>query len=100
MFRRPPAATRTDSLFPYTTLFRSFLAYLDLDGARLARRVGLLYFGRLLARDRDLLAIFGGAVRAAQRFEQLCLVAFGDGIVRSEERRVGKECVRTCRSRW
>src|SRR3546814_11928130 len=23
-----------------------------------------------------------------------------DGTVRSEERRVGKECVRTCRSRW
>src|SRR3546814_12469399 len=22
------------------------------------------------------------------------------GVVRSEERRVGKECVRTCRSRW
>src|SRR3546814_20206975 len=23
-----------------------------------------------------------------------------DGVTRSEERRVGKECVRTCRSRW
>src|SRR3546814_2062221 len=26
MIRRPPRATRTDTLFPYTTLFRSFLA--------------------------------------------------------------------------
>src|SRR3546814_4077840 len=26
--------------------------------------------------------------------------AMGDKITRSEERRVGKECVRTCRSRW
>src|SRR3546814_17697776 len=26
--------------------------------------------------------------------------AFGAGLHRSEERRVGKECVRTCRSRW
>src|SRR3546814_8532851 len=28
MIRRPPRSTRTDTLFPYTTLFRSF------DGAR------------------------------------------------------------------
>src|SRR3546814_17728173 len=28
------------------------------------------------------------------------LVGAGDGLFRSEERRVGKECVSTCRSRW
>src|SRR3546814_20562666 len=28
------------------------------------------------------------------------LMAFGDTYGRSEERRVGKECVSTCRSRW
>src|SRR3546814_8800840 len=26
MLRRPPRSTRTDTLFPYTTLFRSFVA--------------------------------------------------------------------------
>src|SRR3546814_6880606 len=26
MLRRPPISTRTDTLFPYTTLFRSFIA--------------------------------------------------------------------------
>src|SRR3546814_18934447 len=26
MFRRPPSSTRTDTLFPYTTLFRSLVA--------------------------------------------------------------------------
>src|SRR3546814_4784800 len=26
MLRRPPRSTRTDTLFPYTTLFRSFFA--------------------------------------------------------------------------
>src|SRR3546814_14321887 len=26
MIRRPPRSTRTDTLFPYTTLFRSFFA--------------------------------------------------------------------------
>src|SRR3546814_4449204 len=27
MIRRPPRSTRTDTLFPYTTLFRSFAVY-------------------------------------------------------------------------
>src|SRR3546814_4995052 len=27
MIRRPPRSTRTDTLFPYTTLFRSLTAY-------------------------------------------------------------------------
>src|SRR3546814_18919864 len=27
MIRRPPRSTRTDTLFPYTTLFRSFAIY-------------------------------------------------------------------------
>src|SRR3546814_5218152 len=30
MIRRPPRSTRTDTLFPYTTLFRSFLILLGL----------------------------------------------------------------------
>src|SRR3546814_16735263 len=29
MIRRPPRYTRTDTLFPYTTLFRSFRIWLD-----------------------------------------------------------------------
>src|SRR3546814_8959024 len=37
MIRRPPRSTRTDALFPYTTLFRSSLALIDvwLQGSRL-----------------------------------------------------------------
>src|SRR3546814_19628356 len=31
MIRRPPISTRTDTLFPYTTLFRSELLLLDAD---------------------------------------------------------------------
>src|SRR3546814_4756835 len=31
MLRRPPIATRTDTLFPYTTLFRSMGESLDAD---------------------------------------------------------------------
>src|SRR3546814_20551248 len=32
MIRRPPRSTRTDTLFPYTTLFRSMEAALAFDG--------------------------------------------------------------------
>src|SRR3546814_5085434 len=31
MIRRPPRSTRTDTLFPYTTLFRSTLRRCDID---------------------------------------------------------------------
>src|SRR3546814_780398 len=31
MIRRPPRSTRTDTLFPYTTLFRSDLADLEIE---------------------------------------------------------------------
>src|SRR3546814_8983835 len=30
MIRRPPRSTRTDTLFPYTTLFRSFISCYDI----------------------------------------------------------------------
>src|SRR3546814_11110223 len=33
MRRRPPRSTRTDTLFPYTTLFRSDAARIDHDAA-------------------------------------------------------------------
>src|SRR3546814_20765023 len=50
--RRPPRSTRTYTLFPYTTLFRSVLAYPELEG--LLRLAGpqftleLLLEGRLI----------------------------------------------------
>src|SRR3546814_11711190 len=33
MIRRPPRSTRTDTIFPYTTLFRSGLVYIEQDHA-------------------------------------------------------------------
>src|SRR3546814_7726483 len=36
MIRRPPRSTRTDTLFPYTTLFRSGLGDLAFDRLHLA----------------------------------------------------------------
>src|SRR3546814_18928759 len=34
MIRRPPRSTRTDTLFPYTTLFRSVLTEASVRGSR------------------------------------------------------------------
>src|SRR3546814_1414726 len=40
MIRRPPRSTRTDTLFPYTTLFRSVLAQSAMAGNDQRDRVG------------------------------------------------------------
>src|SRR3546814_10535880 len=34
MIRRPPISTRTDTLFPYTTLFRSLMEHMDARGVK------------------------------------------------------------------
>src|SRR3546814_2364873 len=38
MIRRPPRSTRTDTLFPYTTLFRSFDGLIDGEARELLLR--------------------------------------------------------------
>src|SRR3546814_1053045 len=43
MIRRPPRSTRTDTLFPYTTLFRSWEHFQQLD------RAGLMMYGQMTA---------------------------------------------------
>src|SRR3546814_14841778 len=109
MIRRPPRSTRTDTLFSYTTLFRSPLYGLFFSfgfGDRIAARqvaadaadkrdqLGALGIAQPLG--RFLGERVGGAahpveqrVGARRQIEQ----------PRSEERRVGKECVSPCRSR-
>src|SRR3546814_12481755 len=105
MIRPPPRSTRTDTLFPYTTLFRARDDALDL-----AQWLQPGY-GDLYRRHRSLFrAPTGGGTPASSRrkFARWGPAANGTGDdgawrsrhVRSEERRVGKECVSTCRSRW
>src|SRR3546814_13362666 len=117
MIRRPPRSTRTDTLFPYTTLFRSHRA----DLAKLRRAAGRVV-GEGAVEALDLLiadaAVDLEPVGELHRVEQIGGVAgllpdimraedevAGTDIIvaaiaaRSEERRGGKECVRTCRSR-
>src|SRR3546814_17760839 len=108
MIRRPPRSTRTDTLFPYTTLFRSEDRH-DLGGR--ADDIGGIAagdddFGVGAAGDRHIDLFADGRVRrdivgrvGGRRFG-------GRGIglsrlrERSEERRVGKQCGSTGRSRW
>src|SRR5690554_7889414 len=85
MIRRPPRST----LFPYTTLFRSHLVRNSVDHGvempdvreqRGKPRVGTVVLSAEQEGDHILLTIQDD----------------GNGMDRSEERRVGKEC----RSRW
>src|SRR3546814_13064618 len=99
MIRRLPGSTRTDTLFPYTTLFRS------------GRGRGVLYEE---TGDEDLSlggghpdAQAGGLGRNVRRdhYPPSPVMANQDERrpsrrrrVRSEERRVGNECASKCRS--
>src|SRR3546814_8055375 len=68
MIRRPPRSTRTDTLFPYTTLFRSVDRRRHLEGALVAvahdagdplgiDRAGAHHAGDLLLQGADLRAL-------------------------------------------
>src|SRR3546814_16792479 len=51
MIRRPPRSTRTDTLFPYTTLFRSALGILTSGGLCLFERLVARGFAAQMGRD-------------------------------------------------
>src|SRR3546814_15976548 len=130
MIRRPPKSTRTDTLVPYTTLFRS-------AADRIEHHVGASAGSDRLHPLADVLAAVVhqmiGAVRPGHRqlvgtarsgdhrgterlaglhrreadatgramYQQhLARLPIVVPAQRSEERRVGNECVSTCRSRW
>src|SRR3546814_13122527 len=104
MLRRPPRSTRTDTLFPYTTLFRSgreMEGRPELDpavalDAQIDEQALLLHrppFRQVPpARGED-----SGGIRG--RGERCAGARAVDG-ARSEARRVGRGGVRQSRSRW
>src|SRR3546814_11167970 len=119
MIRRPPRSTRTDTLLPYTTLFRSTGRMTEGGHAGNARHdlgavadeTGLLR-QRLHISENALVSVFGRSPLASRIGPEVVFhlaghiagIRKGGGAAfhqaRSEERRVGKECVRTGRSRW
>src|SRR3546814_14987498 len=104
MIRRPPKSTRTDTLFPYTTLFRSLPENCQKGVSSGAAGVPFAVIAETPQdRCRDHAQCAPAAPpdrlpcsrRSPRRWECRSRCAR-----RSEERRVGKECVSTCRSRW
>src|SRR3546814_20597001 len=121
MIRRPPRSTRTDTLFPYTTLFRSCWGYngstpgptieaVEGDRVRiyvtnrLPEATSVHWHGILLPSGMDGVAgLNQTAIAPDETFVyEFTLRQHGTQMyhTRSEERRVGQECVSTCRSRW
>src|SRR3546814_19982263 len=123
MRRLPPSSTRTDTLFPYTTLFRSrhgpdaVQAALASEAAAQRRLVvvdavldaDLVTIGHAAAKHRLVTGGSGLALGLPDNFRREGLLedvplAFsptsGPAVAKPEERRVGQESVSTCRSRW
>src|SRR3546814_14070910 len=114
MMRRPPRSTRTDTLFPYTTLFRSeekipTIAHFikaskqilaDVNSLRMTLSNRLLY-GLELAVERQIITGQGTGANLSGLTKSGNFTAFtrsqGDS-ARQEERHVGQGEVRTCRS--
>src|SRR3546814_17276555 len=127
MIRRPPRSTRTDTLFPYTTLFRShalglqpeqpyvmnYLAYtwvekkqnLDEAESMLVRAV------KLRPRDGYIVDSLGWVYYRLGRFDEAVVLLESAVALRpqdptlndhriADERRVGTECGRTFRTLW
>src|SRR3546814_18812363 len=102
MIRRPPISTRTDTLFPYTTLFRS-VQQEELRTANEAlgtKNSALEEQGRRLRVSEEELRVQAEELRTANDTLGEKTQALNEFNERSEERRVGKERVSTCRSRW
>src|SRR3546814_5308886 len=95
MIRRPPRSTRTDTLFPYTTLFRSepdLLAQLHPGERDLAGQLTLLRdlaeaLGCVGARDRHELDVVGGGEQLLHRGADLGIL---DSLVRLEHDGAGR----------
>src|SRR3546814_20001677 len=122
IIRRPPISTRTATLFPYPPLFRSYPA----DRRHRVRRVTDEQQPRLVPclepfdAHREQLEVVPARNRIGpgRRLGAARRDALSEGVdsfvpdflgaslgkderaLRSGERRVGNECVRTCRSRW
>src|SRR3546814_10958500 len=122
MLRAPPGLTRPDTLFPYSPLFRSpahlvirscpaaLVSSDSLPPERYTELSGAVLRAPLRSGDPILpvhataheAGAFSSFLSSGRRAITMPVDAINSvsGLLRSEERRVGKECVSTCRSRW
>src|SRR3546814_6510031 len=70
MIRRPPRSTRTDTLFPYTTLFRSVLTFLALARRLQAAREEQERLQRLSETQEEFISIVSHELRTPVRSEE------------------------------
>src|SRR3546814_17273641 len=109
MIRRPPISTRTDTLVPYTTLFRSQKKLLkggrNADPFVIAKAategrcvVTMELFKENGAKIPNICQHFGVDCLTLEAFMKRAGWQFCPW--RSEELSVGQECVSTIRSRW
>src|SRR3546814_10948919 len=101
MIRQPPRSTSTYTLCPYTTLFRSAAQSIDFELGFQERRA----LGSSTGPEYGSLSSFSPAKAVSEGVSAMlsCTNILARNRVRlsrSEERRVGKECVSTCSSRW
>src|SRR3546814_17481036 len=115
MLRPPPISTRTDTRFPSPPLFRSggSYRYESIDapsanpgtlGNQYDRYYSINSVGTAGSRNVKS-AFFEVSAPIVEQFEVNVSGRYddystGQSNFRSEERRVGQECVSTCRSRW
>src|SRR3546814_20733483 len=107
MIRRPPRSTRSDTLFPYTTLFRSVAEFVGL--VDLGKMKAIVWHDENLGAECDEVEIPADMAEAAAEWRQKLVdlaVEQDDAVMeaylegnRSAERSVGIECVSTCRTR-
>src|SRR3546814_18020053 len=97
MIPRPPGSPRTARLFPYTPLFRARVPPPDEIFAAIQRAetVQTAWAARPVAARLAILRRLRPALAA-----DAAVLGHELAALRSEERRVGKEGVSTCRSRW
>src|SRR3546814_18006334 len=118
MIRRPPRSTRTDTLFPYTTLFRSLTAQRQLQFYTVCMKQFLLFshWSLLIGRAQHVAFVLKHSTTEGRSALSHIAGTLGTRIAllsstirdatsvvtwrRSEERREGKDCVSTCRCRW
>src|SRR3546814_13484406 len=92
MIRRPPRSTRTDTLFPYTTLFRSAerLDHVPVHGQS---QQHLQRWPGNVKEEADLLAAAGVAQVLGQQHEVVVMHPDGVGFLQEELQAVGEERV-------
>src|SRR3546814_12983662 len=106
MIRRPPRSTRTDTIFPYTTLFRYLARKSGQTNAEFevnTQTTLTKITSQILSEGEQRALALAGFLTEVALTEGSGPIIVDDPVSshdRSAERRVGKECVSTCRSRW